>query len=84
MLAGINDGDILVVRLQPLAESGDIVVVELENSVFIRRLEYTSGNIRLLPANQKYDPIEIDPLEDESFRIIGKVVTAFGKPHGGD
>ena len=70
--AGINDGDFVVVRQQPIAESGDIVVVLIGDEGTVKRLYIRDNMIELRPENPKYHPISIGPGDD--LRIMGKVV----------
>jgi repressor LexA len=70
--ADILDGDTLIVRLQPLAESGDIVVASVDGEVTVKRLSMMAGVIRLLPENKTFKPIEVSNASD--FRILGKVI----------
>jgi len=72
--AGIRDGDTVVVRHQPLAENGDIVVVCVGDEGVVKRLAYSPDRIELLSENPKYPPREIGPDEIEQFRIVGRVV----------
>lgn len=70
--ADILDGDTLIVRHQPLAESGDIVVASVDGEVTVKRLSMIAGVIRLLPENKTFKPIEVSNASD--FRILGKVI----------
>lgn len=70
--ADILDGDTLIVRHQPLAESGDIVVASVDGEVTVKRLSMIAGVIRLLPENKTFKPIEVSKASD--FRILGKVI----------
>ncbi len=70
--ADILDGDTLIVRHQPLAESGDIVVASVDGEVTVKRLSMMAGVIRLLPENKTFKPIEVSNASD--FRILGKVI----------
>lgn len=72
--AGIRDGDTVVVRQQPLAEDGDIVVACLGDEGVVKRLAYSPDRIELRSENPKYPPIEIGPSDIEQFRVIGRVV----------
>lgn len=72
--AGIRDGDTVVVRHQPLAEDGDIVVACVGDEGFVKRLAYSPDRIELRSENPKYPPREIGPDEIEEFRIVGRVV----------
>jgi repressor LexA len=69
----IADDDYVVVREQPTAANGDIVaalVPGYEPEATIKRLSVGDGQVRLLPANPAYEPIQADDL-----RILGRVVT---------
>ncbi len=70
--ADIDDGDLVVVRQQPLAESGDIVVALLGEEATVKRLYIRDETIELRPENPGHRPITVGP-EDE-LRILGKVV----------
>lgn len=70
--AGICQGDIVIVRQQPLAEKNDIVVALVDGESTIKRLFIQDQVIELRPDNPKYRPIPIGP--DVDLRILGKVV----------
>ena len=70
--AGIDDGDLVVVRQQPLAESGDIVVALLDQEATVKRLFVRDERIELRPENPKLRPMPIGP--DDGLRILGKVI----------
>lgn len=75
--AGILDGDCVVVRRQPQAANGDIVVALLDGETTVKELELKAGwgeyeGMRLLPANEAYVPIEVSP---DRIVILGVVVT---------
>ena len=55
--AGILDGDKVVVRPQPDAENGQIVVALLDDSATVKRLKKTGRDIWLMPENPAYEPI---------------------------
>ena len=70
--AGILDGDLLAVHKTPDARNGDIVVARIEDEVTVKRLQVASGGqlIRLLPANDDYEPIEVTQ-DSGAFAIEG-------------
>lgn len=70
--AGIRDGDMVVVRQQPLAQSGEIVVALVDGEATVKRLYWSENKIALEAENRKYRSIPIGPQTD--FRILGKVV----------
>ncbi len=55
--AGIFDGDLLVVRRQHTAKSGDIVVARLEDEATVKRFYREGDRIRLQPENRTMEPI---------------------------
>lgn len=73
--AGILDGDLLAVHKTAVARDGDIVVARIEEEVtvkYLRRNEL-SRKVLLVPANQNFATIEVDPTV-ESFAIEGIAV----------
>lgn len=76
--AGISDGDVVIVRKQPLAESDDIVVALVDGEATVKRLHLSETLIELRPDSpvKKYRPIPIGPETD--LRIVGKVVAIRG------
>ena len=55
--AGINDGDYVVVKEQPVANNGDIVVAILDDGATVKRFYKEKDHIRLQPENSSMDPI---------------------------
>ncbi len=71
--AGILDGDYVVVRQQPEAERGDIVVAGIPGEEATVKTFSRKGNkVVLLPANPRLEPMVYDPSD---VQIFGKVVT---------
>lgn len=68
--AGILDGDYIVVRSQPDAQNGEIVVALVEDSATVKRFYKENGHFRLQPENSAMEPIVV-----ESVSILGKVVS---------
>ncbi|WP_150242855.1 transcriptional repressor LexA [Nocardiopsis quinghaiensis] len=69
--AAITDGDMVVVRQQPDAESGDIVAALLDEEATVKVLRREEdGHVWLMPRNEAYEPINGD-----AATILGKVVT---------
>lgn len=66
--AGIMDGDYLIVRQQPDAQNGEIVVALLEDEATVKRLYKHPANIELRPENNAMSPIFVDRVQ-----IAGKV-----------
>lgn len=72
--AGILDGDNIIVKQQPDAVNGDIVVALLGEEATIKRFYKEKDHFRLQPENSYMQPIYIDELQ-----ILGKVVGLFRK-----
>lgn len=70
--AAIRDGDVVIVRQQPVAENGDIVVAMRNDEATVKRLSIREHQIELRPENPDHDPIPIGP--DDDLRVLGKVV----------
>jgi repressor LexA len=74
----IDDGDLVIVKPQPTAENGEIVVALIrdesnpEGSATLKRLYRESGRVRLQPRNPDMAPIYVSP---EHLTIQGKVVS---------
>lgn len=73
--AGILDGDYVVVKQQPTATNGEIVVAMLNEEATVKRFYRESGRVRLQPENRTMEPIFADKHAD--FAILGKVVALF-------
>ena len=56
--AAILDGDMVVVRPQPNADDGQIVVARIGDEATVKRLRRRNGEIWLMPENDAYDPID--------------------------
>ncbi|MCM0675792.1 transcriptional repressor LexA [Micromonospora phytophila] len=67
--AAICDGDWVVVRQQPNAESGDIVAAMLDGEATVKTYRRRDGHVWLMPQNPAFDPI---PGDDST--IMGRVV----------
>ena len=70
--ADIRERDLVVVREQPVAESGDIVVALLDQEATVKRLFIQDERIELRPENPRHPSLRIGP--DDGLRILGKVV----------
>lgn len=70
--AGINDGDYVVVKEQPVANNGDIVVALIDDGATVKRFYREKDHIRLQPENSSMEPIIT-----RDCSIAGKVVAVF-------
>jgi len=71
--AGILDGDLVLVKPQPDAESGETVVAMVEGEATVKRLIKKGKRIILQPENPAFAPIIITE-RDGTLQILGKVV----------
>lgn len=69
--AGIWPGDVVIVRHQPTADSGDIVVALIGDEATVKRLRVKKGRIELHPENTDFDVIVPDP---DKLVILGKAI----------
>lgn len=70
--AGILSGDKVIIRPQPTAEHGEIVVALLGDEATVKRLSRKDGQVWLLPENPAYSPID-----GREAQIIGKVCAVY-------
>jgi repressor LexA len=69
--AGILPGDVVVVRRQPTAATGEIVVALVGEEATVKRLRKLRGRAELHPANPEFAPIVPPPGE---LAILGVVI----------
>ncbi len=69
---GIYDGDYVIVRQQPVANNGDMVVALVEDSATVKTFYKENGHFRLQPENDDMEPIIVN-----SVSILGLVVGVF-------
>jgi len=67
--AGIHDGDYVVVREQPVADNGEIVVALLGDEATVKTFYKEDGHFRLQPENHLMNPIYTNEVI-----ILGKVI----------
>lgn len=58
--AGILSGDLVIVRPRQDAPDGTIVVALVEDEATVKRLDRSTGRVRLIAENPAYEPIEPD------------------------
>ena len=73
--AGILSGDKVVVRPQPTAEDGQIVVARIGDEATVKRLRKQGGQIWLMPEHPAYEPI--DGSEAELVGLVKAVVREY-------
>ena len=72
-LAGMDEGDLLVVDRSPEPKNGDIVIMSINNEFTVKRYMKDDKGLRLLPesSNPIYKPIL--PKDFDEWRFIGVV-----------
>ena len=76
--AHIQDGDFALVKPQPNAENGEIVVALIDDEATIKKIFKKRDFIHLEPANPSMEPIVVKKGE-KRVTIVGKVVGIFRK-----
>lgn len=77
MTPDICDRDVVIVRQQDDAESGDIVIATINgDEAACKRLRKYNGGIELISTNPSYGPLEFSNKEilEKPVKILGKVV----------
>lgn len=77
MVPVIPDGSVVIVRIQPDAESGEFVVAQINGQdATVKKLLKRTDGITLQPLNPNYEPLFYSEEEKERIpvKIIGKVV----------
>jgi repressor LexA len=74
---GIFDGDILFVRKQETARTGEIVVAMIEGEATVKRYFPEGDRIRLQPSNPRLQPIYVRRADARSAQILGVAVGVF-------
>jgi len=75
--ASIHDGDIVIIDRAKQAKIGDIVLASIDGDFTVKILSKHGAQPRLLPANEKYQPIDVK--KDSAFEIWGTVTGAVRK-----
>lgn len=78
ILAGISDGDLVIIDKSKTPVNGSVVVCLIDGEFTVKRLEKSGNSYFLMPENPKYKPIAIKPENDVT---IWGVVTYTIKKH---
>jgi len=70
---GVWDGDFVIVRQKGAFENGELGVAIVDGEATVKKLRRRRGKVELIPANEQYDVLTVDPAETE-FRYAGQVV----------
>lgn len=71
--AGIMNGDVVVVRLQPQVEDGQIGVVLIDGEATVKRIYVRGPELLLRPENPRMQEIRV-PRDSAEIRVVGRVV----------
>ena len=72
IMAGIMNGDFVVVRRQRTAQNGEIIIAMIEGEATCKRYFKEPDRIRLQPENPR-----MQPFYSRSVNIVGKVVAVY-------
>ncbi len=75
--ARIFDGDFALVKVQPKALPGEIVVALLDDEVTVKRFQLNEETVVLQPANETFAPVRVE--RGQRLRLLGKVIGVFRK-----
>lgn len=78
----IQEGDVVIVRKQDTANSGDICVILVNgNEATLKKIRYLQNGIMLIPFNSSYEPLVYtkEQIQKLPVQILGKVVELRGK-----
>lgn len=75
--AGVEEGDILVIDRALEAQDGDMAVCFVDGEFTLKYLRFHDGGLTLVPANEKYPPIEVT--EGADFKMWGVVTYVIKK-----
>ncbi len=73
----MSEGDVVIVRVQPTIESGEIAIVIINgDNATCKKIKKTEEGIMLISLNSAYEPMFYSnkQIEDLPIRIFGKVV----------
>ena len=70
--AAILEDDVVIVRPQPTADNGQIVVALIDDEATVKRLRLEKGHVWLMPENPAYQSID-----GEGCSILGVVVAVY-------
>ena len=72
--ARIMDGDIVLIRSQPVVEDGEIAAVLIDGEATLKRVRHQGEQLVLWLENPTYSPMIYSGQQLESIRILGKAI----------
>ena len=70
--AGILPGDLVIVRRQETAHTGNIVIAIVDDEATVKRYRMKGPKVILEPANDEFEPIVFE--EPKNLKLLGKVI----------
>ena len=67
--AGINDGDLVLIKVQETANVGEIIVALVDNEVTLKRLAYDGNTYYLHPENKRMKDIYPESIEIQGIAV---------------
>lgn len=68
---GISDGDLIVVDRSLEPHNGDLAVCSIDGEFTLKRIQFETNKVWLIPSNEEFDPILVTP--DKRFEVWGVV-----------
>lgn len=72
--AGIHDGDVVYIHIQPDVENGEIAAVRIGDEATLKRVYYSGDTLTLMPANAAYAPLVYTGETLNEVKIEGRAV----------
>ena len=72
--AGIHDGDVVYIHIQPEVENGEIAAVRIGDEATLKRVYYSGDTLTLMPANAAYAPLVYTGETLNEVKIEGRAV----------
>lgn len=72
--AGIHDGDVVYIHIQPEVENGEIAAVRIGDEATLKRVYYSGDTLTLMPANAAFAPMVYTGETLNEVHIEGKAV----------
>ena len=69
--AGFDTGDIILVDTMKSVEHNNIIVAELNHTIYVKRYKISEGSVFLHSENEKYPPYRVN--SEDNFEVIGVV-----------
>ncbi|MBE0465885.1 MAG: repressor LexA [Candidatus Desulforudis sp.] len=71
---GIDDGDFVLVRVQPTAENGQVVIARVDGEVTCKRYYHLDQVVSLEPANRRFRPLRIEAGDVDIVGVVTNVI----------